>query len=345
MIRIGWIGCGTHASEMLLPQLVRLPVKIVALCDVDAKRLGQIGDRYGVTPRYADAAELLADEELDAIGTAVGPALHGELGIQALSRGLPVFMEKPPAPTADAAERLADEAARSGKPCIVGFMKRYSTANRIAGNILRSGSFGIPASILGQYTTAPTYFSGDPDYTGFLVHHCVHAMDLIPWMMGQPVTDVHVRAHEIEPGKLVLHAGFGFKSGGLATVVMGTNQSRGTPMEWWQVMSDHQRLEIRNVHEVRYYRNPAFKADVPDATLDPQQDTLMWEPNLTAAANEDHKGYHALLSAFLAAVRGEPNDAPTIVDGVAAMRVLEALKRSMASGQREVPDRSKPLSP
>jgi predicted dehydrogenase len=43
----------------------------------------------GVTPRYADAAELLADEELDAIGMAVGPALHGELGIQALSRGLP----------------------------------------------------------------------------------------------------------------------------------------------------------------------------------------------------------------------------------------------------------------
>jgi myo-inositol 2-dehydrogenase / D-chiro-inositol 1-dehydrogenase len=68
MIRIGWIGCGTHASEMVLPQLVRLPVKIVALCDVDAKRLGQIGDRYGVIPRYTDAGQLLADEELDAIG-------------------------------------------------------------------------------------------------------------------------------------------------------------------------------------------------------------------------------------------------------------------------------------
>jgi myo-inositol 2-dehydrogenase / D-chiro-inositol 1-dehydrogenase len=78
-------------------------------------------------------------------------------------------------------------------------------------------------------------------------------------------------------GKLVLHVSFDFESGGLATVVMGTNQSRGTPMEWWQVMGDHVRLEIRNVYEVRYYRNPAFKANVPDATLDPQQDTLVWE--------------------------------------------------------------------
>jgi myo-inositol 2-dehydrogenase / D-chiro-inositol 1-dehydrogenase len=337
MIKIGWIGCGTHASEMLLPQLVRLPVKIAALCDVDEKRLAQIGDRYGVAARYADAAQLLAREELDAIGMAVGPALHVELGLQALSHGLPVFMEKPPAPNADAAQRLADEAARSGRPCIVGFMKRYSTANRIARNILRTGSFGNPVSILGHYMTAPTYFTGDPDYSGFLLHHCVHAMDLVPWMMGELVTGVQARAHEIATGKLILHVGFEFESGGLATVVMGTNQSRGTPMEWWQVMGDHKRLEIRNVHEVRYYRNPVFKANVSDATLDPQQDTLMWEPNLTAAANEDHKGYHSLLSAFLAAVRGEPNDAPTIIDGVTAMRVLEAMVRSMPSGQRETP--------
>jgi myo-inositol 2-dehydrogenase/D-chiro-inositol 1-dehydrogenase len=337
MIKIGWIGCGTHASEMLLPQLVRLPVKIAALCDVEDKPLTVIGERYGVAARYAEAAKMLADEELDAIGMAVGPAMHLELGLQALSSGLPVFMEKPPAPTAKAAQRLANEAARSGKPCLVGFMKRYSTANRIAGNILRSKSFGAPVSLLGQYTTAPTYFAGNPDHTGFLLHHCVHAMDLVPWLMGEPVTAVRARTHQMAPGKLILHADFEFKSGGLATVVMGTNQSRGTPMEWWQVMGDDQRVEIRNVHEVRYYRNPPFKVSVPGATLDPQQDTLIWEPNLTAAANEDHKGYHALLAAFLAAVKGEPNDAPTIIDGVTAMRVLEAMVRSMKSGHREKP--------
>jgi myo-inositol 2-dehydrogenase/D-chiro-inositol 1-dehydrogenase len=337
MIKIGWIGCGTHASEMLLPQLVRLPVKVAALCDVDEKRLTEIAERYGVTARYAGAAQMLANEELDAVGMAVSPAMHFELGLQALSRGLPVFMEKPPAPSAKAALQLANEAARSGKPCLIGFMKRYSTANRIAGNILRSKSFGAPVSLLGQYTTAPTYFAGNPDYSGFLLHHCVHAMDLVPWLMGEPVTAVRARPHEIAPGKLILHADFEFKSGGLATVVMGTNQSRGTPMEWWQVMGDHQRVEVRNVHEVRYYRDPPFKVDAPNATLDPQQDTLIWEPNLTAAANEDHKGYHALLTAFLDAVDGEPNDAPTIIDGVMAMRVLEAMVRSMKSGDREVP--------
>jgi myo-inositol 2-dehydrogenase / D-chiro-inositol 1-dehydrogenase len=336
-MRIGWIGCGTHAAEMLLPQLVRLPVTLAALCDTNAERLALVGDRYGVTSRYSDADALLGHAGLDAIGMAVGPAVHARIGAAALERGLAVFMEKPPAPTAREAQALADVAARTGRPCVVGFMKRYSTANRIAGNILHAPDFGVRASLLGEYMTAPGYFVGNPDYTGFLLHHCVHAMDLVPWLLDEPVATVQARRFEMEPGKLLLHVGFGFASGALATVVMGTHQSRGTPMEWWQVMGDHKRVEMRNVHEVRYYRAPAFKAADPAATLDPAQDTLSWEPNFTAAANEDHKGYHALLAAFLRRVRGETSDAPDIADGVRAMRVLEAMMRSMETGGIERP--------
>ncbi|MCW3474077.1 Gfo/Idh/MocA family protein [Limobrevibacterium gyesilva] len=335
MMRIGWIGCGTHAGEMLLPQLVRLPVRLAALADIDAQRLATIADRYGVAARFADGHAMIEAGGLDAVGIAVGPKQHAELAAAALRRGLPVFIEKPPAATSADAQALADLAAQVGKPCVVGFMKRYSTANRIAGNILRDAAFGPRASLLGEYMTAPTYFVGNPDYTGFLLHHCVHAMDLVPWLMREDVATVHARSHQIEPGKLLLHVGFGFASGALATVVMGTHQSRGTPMEWWQVMGDHKRVEVRNVHEVRFYRAPPFKAADPAATLDPTTDTLVWEPNLTAAANEDHKGYHGLLAAFVRAVQGEPNDAPDIADGARAMRVLEAMMRSMESGAVE----------
>ncbi len=337
MIRLGWIGCGTHATEMLLPQLTRLPVRLAALCDANAERLAVAGDRYGVTARYADAAALLAHPGLDAVGMAVGPALHARIGAAALERGLAVFMEKPPAATARDAAALAAVAARTGRPCVVGFMKRYSTANRIARNVLAAPEFGPRAGLLGEYMTAPGYFVGNPDYTGFLLHHCVHAMDLAPWLMGEPVVAVTARRFELAPGRLLLHVGFGFGSGALATIVLGTNQSRGTPMEWWQVMGDHRRVEMRNVHEVRYYRAPPFREADPAATLDPAQDALVWEPNLTAAANEDHKGYHGLLAAFVRRVQGEESDAPDIADGVRAMRVLEAMTRAMESGRSETP--------
>ena len=336
-MRIGWIGCGNHAAEMLLPQLTRLNVTIAAIADQSEERLTLVGDRYGVAARYRDADALLAHEGLAAIGLAVGPGVHARISAAAMERGLAVFMEKPPAATAAEAQVLADVSARTGRPCVVGFMKRYSTANRIAGNVVRAADFGIRVSLLGEYMTAPGYFVGNPDYTGFLLHHCVHAMDLVPWFIGEPVQSVTARRFEMEPGKLLLHVGFDFASGALATVVMGTHQSRGTPMEWWQVMGDHKRVEVRNVHDVRYYRAPGFKATDPAATLDPTQDALIWEPNHTAAANEDHKGYHALLSAFVARAEGGASDAPDITDGVRAMRVLEAMIRSIESRVPEQP--------
>jgi myo-inositol 2-dehydrogenase/D-chiro-inositol 1-dehydrogenase len=334
-LRIGWVGCGTHANEMLLPQLIRHDAGIAALCDTDPARLGATAQRYGIpeADRFADWRAMLARGGLDAVVVAAGPAAHHAIGLAALSAGLPVFLEKPPAADAKGAEELAAEAARTGLPVILGFMKRYSTANRIAANIVRGDSFGRPAGFLGQYMTAPTYFAKDVDYTGFYLHHCVHYLDLVPWLMG-PVADLAVRAHELAPGKLLLHVDFRFRSGGIGTLAMGTHQSRGTPMEWWQVMADHQRVEVRNLHEVRHYRSPPFKVAKADATLDPAVDTLVWEPNLTVAANEDHKGYFALLGDFLRAVRGETVDAPDARAGAEAMRLLERMIAGAETGRK-----------
>lgn len=336
-IALGWVGCGTHATQMLLPQLLRLPARVAALCDSDAARLAATAARFNIPAAacFTDARAMLAAGGFDAVGLAAGPAAHEALAIAALERGLPLFVEKPPAPDLAGARRVAAAAARAQKPVVIGFMKRHATANRIAGNLLAEAAFGPRASVLGHYLTAPTYFSGNPDYTGFFLHHCVHAMDLAPWLAGSPVSRVRARSHEIAPGKLIIHAEFDFASGAIGTVAMGTLQSRGTPMESWQVLGDHKRVEVRNVHEVRLYRHNPFKADDPAATLRDGDDAMLWEPNHTAAADEDHKGYRALLAAFLAQVRGEDVAAPDITDGVRAMAVLEAMMRSLASGAAE----------
>lgn len=326
-LRIGWIGCGTHAAEMLLPQLARHDVVISAICDVNEDRLGLIGQRHGVKPadRTRDWRSLLARDDLDAIGLSTGPSGHHEIGKAVIARRLPFFMEKPPAPTAADAMELARLATAAQLPVIVGFMKRYSTANRIAANVISRSDFGQPVSFLGQYMTAPTYFERDPDADGFFLHHCIHYLDLVPHLMG-PVNSISVRRHDLAPGKLLLHVDFAFGSGGIGTLVMGTHQSRGTPMEWWQVMADHARVEVRNVHEVRYFRNPPFKVSRHEATLDSAADTLVWEPNMTVAANEDHKGYHALLADFVQMVRTGMQRGPSLADAAAAMILLESIR-------------------
>ena len=332
-MRIGWIGCGRHAGEMLLPQLTRYEVRLAAICDIDADNRTRIGARYGVpdAARFADAQAMLDAGGLDAVGMAVGPAQHRDFAIAALRRGLHVFMEKPAGGSAEDARAIAAAARDAQRQVVVGFMKRFSTANRIAINHARG--FTHRASFLGEYMTAPTYFVGDPDYTGFYLHHCVHYLDLVPHLMGRPL-EIRARRHELSPGRLLLHVDFRFEGGGLGTLVMGTHQSRATPMEWWQVMGDHERVEVRNVHEVRLHRAPKFKVGDPAAALTDGEDTLIWEPNLTVAAHEDHKGYHAILGAWLDLIAGRARpDAPTIEDGVAAMAALDAMILSTATGE------------
>lgn len=328
-LNIGWIGCGVHATQMLLPQLARHDVRIAALCDIDGDRLKAASRQFGVSALTSDAAELIATPGLDAIGMAVGPDQHLAFGLAALGRGLPVFMEKPPSGTAEGARQLLAASEKAKKPLLVGFMKRYSIGNRIARNVIASGRFGEVLGLTGYYMTAPGYFTGNVDYTGFLLHHCVHYMDLAPFLAG-PITGLSARKVEKVPGRILFHVALDFENGAIGTIAMGTIQSRGTPVERIEIMGDHQRLEVEDVIEVRWHRDPAFKVADLGATLDPGSDTLTWKPNFTAAANEDYKGYHALLADVVPALAGAATPAPTIADGVEAMRWLETMRASLA---------------
>ncbi len=324
-IKIGWIGCGRHATWMLMPQLARSGFAIAAVCDRDPAAAQNAARQFGASQVYDDYDTMIAEADIDAVGMAVGPDVHFCATMAAIRRGLPVFMEKPPAATAAQAEELmrASDAARV--PVAVGFMKRYSTGNRIARNILDGGDFGPVLGIHGSYLTAPTYFAGEVDYTGFYLHHCVHYMDLIPWFAGAEFADLGLRKNVPAPGKMLIHMNFTCENGVIGNIVMGTVQSRGTPMEFIQIMGDHNRVEVDNIINAAWYRDPPFKAEDPAATLDPACDTLSWRPNFTAAANEDHKGYHALLTDVAALFSGQRDHAPQIRDGWLAMRRLERM--------------------
>lgn len=337
--KVAWVGCGRHAEQMLLPQLSRQDVELVGVCDLNPAAAQAVARRYGVAKVATDYRELLEMPGLDIVGMAAGPQQHRDISIAALQRGCHVFMEKPCGASLADAQAIQAAATAAGKTVGLGFMKRYSTANRIAYNIVKSAEFGAVAGFFGEYMTAPTYFSGNVDYTGFYLHHCVHYMDLVRYYVA-PVTRLTVFRHEIAPGKLLLQVHFEFANGAIGTVQMGTLQSRGTPMERLQILGDHRRVEVAGVIEVNYFRNPPFKADDPAATLADDVDTLSWKPNFTAAANEDFKGYNALFDAFFATLGGARNELPTIAEGVAAMRVLEALIAGVAAPGTPVPIQS-----
>jgi 1,5-anhydro-D-fructose reductase (1,5-anhydro-D-mannitol-forming) len=72
-----------------------------------------VGDRHRVPRRYSAAEELFADPDLDAFVIVTPDEQHASQGLQALTTGRPVFIEKPLAASWQEAEHLRRGASGS----------------------------------------------------------------------------------------------------------------------------------------------------------------------------------------------------------------------------------------
>ena len=123
-VRVGMIGLG-FAGEAALKGYKLLPnVEVLALADLEEKRLQSIGQTYTIPYLYRDYRDLLAREDLDAVSISVPNALHAPIAIAALERGLHVLSEKPLARTGDEAETIVQAAVKANRILQVVFNQR-----------------------------------------------------------------------------------------------------------------------------------------------------------------------------------------------------------------------------
>jgi myo-inositol 2-dehydrogenase / D-chiro-inositol 1-dehydrogenase len=134
-LRLGVIGAGAVAQAVHLPLLARHAdlFRPTALCDLSASTCNAVGELLAVRPerRFADADELIAAGELDAVAVLTSGS-HGELAAAAARAGLAVFCEKPLAYTLAEADALAAADPR----LMLGYMKLYDPAVERARELL-----------------------------------------------------------------------------------------------------------------------------------------------------------------------------------------------------------------
>jgi len=124
-LRFGVIGCGGIAQMMHIPHLTEHEqFKLVALADLDPAVLQAVGDRYNVAARYTNWRELLARDDIDAVGIFHGGS-HRDTVIGALDARKHVFVEKPIAWNLRETEEIAARAAKSDRLVQVGYHKLY----------------------------------------------------------------------------------------------------------------------------------------------------------------------------------------------------------------------------
>ena len=140
MPRIGQIGLG-YWGKNLVRNFDEL-ADLAWLCDASAELRGEYAARHSDARVTADFAELLADEELDAVVIATPVPTHYSLAKQALEAGKHVFVEKPPAMTSAEMELLLGLAQERGLVLMPGHLLLYHPGVLKLKELLDAGDLG-----------------------------------------------------------------------------------------------------------------------------------------------------------------------------------------------------------
>ncbi len=323
-VRVGFIGCGTHASMNLYPSLRFTPARLVAAADLHEERRERIGRVYNVPRLYDDFVKLLEEEpDLDAVLIS-GPAkLHHAAAVAAMELGLHVYCEKPPAEDLAAAQEMLEVSRRTGRICMVGFMKRFAQKYAMAKEIGEREEFGRPTHLFLRYS-----FKTGGRLRGFLAGMGSHAFDLARHFMGD-WRRVHALWGDPDQGT-ILTLSVEFVSGATGVIVM-SSVAPGV-VERLELTGEGAMVVVDDVATLEYY---------------PRVDTV-WKPlpkevhrpNMALQTPENSslylQGYAGEVAAFIEAVRtGTQPPVATIEDGVEMMRIVELLSGG-ESGSFEV---------
>jgi predicted dehydrogenase len=155
-IRYAVAGLGHIAQAAVLPAFAhaRGTSELAALVSSSPEKLERLGRRYGVDARfgYDRFEEGMRDAGIDAVYVALPNDLHREFTERAASAGVHVLCEKPMAVTEDDALAMirATEAARVR--LMIAYRLHFEEANLGAIEIARSGKIGDPRLFSSTFT-------------------------------------------------------------------------------------------------------------------------------------------------------------------------------------------------
>ena len=191
-VKIGLIGAGNIANTHLEAYQNVPDAEIVAICDINPKRLEKTANRFNIERRYPDVESMLAaNPDLDAADVCVWNCNHAECTIKALNAGLNVLCEKPMAYSVKEAEEMLAVAEKNGKLLMIGFVLRFSDDAKIAMDFINKGYLGDIYYSKAQYVRRhgnPGGWFSDKARSGGgpIIDLGVHVIDLTRYMMGNP---------------------------------------------------------------------------------------------------------------------------------------------------------------
>lgn len=145
-VRYAVVGLGYIAQKAVLPSFRNASrnSKLTAIVSDDPIKLQEVGDKYRVPHRYSydEYDHCLHSGDIDAVYIALPNHLHCDYSVRAAEAAKHVLCEKPMAVTEAECRRMTDAAASHGVRLMIAYRLHFETANLEAIDIAASGELG-----------------------------------------------------------------------------------------------------------------------------------------------------------------------------------------------------------
>ncbi|MBI3681522.1 MAG: Gfo/Idh/MocA family oxidoreductase [Acidobacteria bacterium] len=184
--------------------------ELIAVCDLDEQRARRFAAQHSVPLVYTSFREMLANDDILAVGITTPTFLHAPMALQALEAGKHVHCEKPFCVSVPEGLEVCEAARRSGATLAVGETYVFLSSHMKARELIEAGEIGRPVQIRERHggwieRKQPRIDTGPADRTWrvnpvqsgggehpWIFDHAVHffaaAEDL---MLGQPIVEVY----------------------------------------------------------------------------------------------------------------------------------------------------------
>jgi predicted dehydrogenase len=295
-VRLGLVGCGRLAARGYLPAFQRASgVRLTAVADIDRTRCTALAPDL---PAHDSARALVTAGRVDGVVIATPTQAHASDARAVAEAGLPALVEKPLG--LDAVEAAGLAALRPAPR--VGFNRRFEPGlARLREDLATRTGLDLVLRMHYRRRVWGPYDMRDDA----LLDLAPHLVDLARWLTRSDA--LRVRAHRLTWQQAIFEIEFGRHR---ATVGCASHRVAA------------ERVEARDAQRrvVARYRRGGLARAILDRLHPPAE-----SPLVTTLARQ--------LEAFGRAVRGG-DGAPlaTASDGLAVMRVLDAVRRSAAAG-------------
>lgn len=348
-LKIAVIGVGNISASHIEGYLQNPNCELYAFCDIDEEKLHRKGELYGVTRLYTDCKQMLrALPELDAVSVCVWNNAHAECTIAALEEGKHVFCEKPMAMSAAQAEKMQAAAKKAGKVLGIGFVRRFGKDAELAKRLIGDGKLGeiyyAKANYVRRNGNPGGWFSDKSKSGGGpLIDLGVHVIDLVRYLAGnpRPVSVYGAAFHKLDRREVLDPRAYVVEGSNLQKDVFDVEDLAAAMIRFdngcvLTVETSYNLNTDRDTGRVEIFGTKGGVVIDPELTFHTVTDGHLSDVRFASSTAFEGGAYSREIDDFISAIVNGTPLCSTAEDGIALMRILDAVYESARSGHEVI---------